>query len=356
MSALSQIENSVKFLEFRRVALRSRNWTSEKLNMNWQANVNSARKLIPTSHRMQLEQWVQAGELYALVDAFFEVPVPVEKVRLETKDTDPLFYDLIAWDKVTYEPPVLVKLTPVALEWFLNSLSLERWGLFVASKSDIHSLAQHFQKFVIARGPDANPYFLRFHDAAVLEILLRTWDPKERATFFGPAHAFALPDLDSVDVVIEENPTRHLRKSPDFPPPEECLVQLRDSQLKLCAEAIDRDLVKVIYWHMRNHHSRPVQFLDRNGLEARVRVAITRARKYGLGTISDLAGYTALMFELAPNFDQHPSFKRVLEDQTITNETKMRRLSQVISDTEWNEAAASYDRHDWAKALAPRKK
>jgi hypothetical protein len=312
-----------------------------------------ARKKVRTTARQRLDQWVRAGELYALVDSFFEVPDAVEKIRLETKDTDPLFYDLIAWDKVTYEPPVLVKVNEPMLDWFLNSLSLERWGLFVASKSDLKTLATHFQKFVIARGPDSNPYFLRFHDAAVLEILLRTWDPKERATFFGPAHAIALPDLDSVEVSIEEN---LLRQKASLPRPEDCLVQLRESQLKLCAEAIDRDLVKVIYWHMRNHHSRPVQFLDREGLEARVQVAIERARRYGLGTISDLAGYAALMFELAPNFDQHPSFRRVLEDQTVPNETKMRRLSQVISDAEWNEAAASYDRDYWVKALAPRKR
>ncbi len=312
----------------------------------------TARKLTSTS-RQRLEQWVGAGELYALVDSFFEVPDAVEKIRLEIKDTDPLFYDLIAWDKVTYEPPVLVKLNEATLEWFLNSLSLERWGLFVASKADLRTLASHFQKFVIARGPDSNPYFLRFHDAAVLEILLRTWNPKERATFFGPAQAFALPDLDSVDVTIDEN---LLRAESGLPRPEDCLVQLRESQLKLCAEAIDRDLVKVIYWHMRNHHSRPVQFIDRDALEARVQVAIQRARRYGLGTISDLAGYAALMFELAPNFDQHPSFRRVLEDQTVPNETKMRRLSQVISDAEWNEAAASYDREYWAKALAPRRR
>lgn len=313
-------------------------------------------KLKALPQRQRLQQWVHAGELYALVDSFFEVPVPVEKLRLETKDTDPLFYDLIAWDKVTYEPPVLVKLTPIALDWLLNSLSLERWGLFVVSKAPIAELAQHFQKFVIARGPDANPYFLRFHDAAVLEILLKTWDPKERAAFFGPAEAFALPDLDSVDVMIEENQQSLLKKRAGFPRPEDCLVQLRESQLKLCAEAIDRDLVKVIYWHMRNHHSRPVQFLDRPGLEARLQIAIHQARRYGLGTISDLASFAALMFELAPNFDQHPSFKRILEDQSIMVEVKMKKLSSAMSDVEWNEAAASYDRNYWAKALAPRKK
>ena len=328
-----------------------------------------SEKFLMTSHgllkanttapsRQRLETWAHQGELYALVDSFFEVPVPVEKVKLQLKDTDPDFFDLIAWDKVTYEPPVLVKLTNEALDWILNSLSTERWGLFLTSNVSIGELATHFQKFVIARGPDANPDILRFHDAAVLDILLRTWDPKERSTFYGPVQAFALPDLDSVDVTIEENSNfaRHADVVPNhFPKPEDCLVQLRDSQLKLCAEAIDRDLVKVIYWHMRNHHSRPVQFLSRDRLEERLRIAIRQARRYGLGTISDLAGFAALMFELAPNFDAHPSFKRILEDSSIAIDSKMKRLSQVISDQEWSEAAASYDRDYWARALAPRR-
>ncbi len=306
--------------------------------------------------RETLQASSHAGELYALVDAFFEVPVPVEKVRLNLRDTDPLFYDMIAWERVTYEPPYVVKLTPDALDWFLNSLSTERWGLFLSSKASLKEIAAHFQKFAIARGPDTNPYFLRFHDAAVLEILLHTWDPKERATFFGPVTAFALPDLDTVGVSFEVNPLFGSKeKYPKLPSPEDCLVQLRDSQLKLCAEAIDRDLVKVLYWHLRNHHSRPVQFIDRGHLEARLKVAIRRARHYGLGTISDLAGYAALMFELAPNFDQHPSFRSVLEDPSLSGDTKMRKLSQTISDQEWSQAAALYDREYWAKALAPQK-
>lgn len=318
-------------------------------------NVNALRQTqapaTSIENRERLEAWAQKGHLYALVDAFFEVPMPVEKVRLETRDTDPVFFELIAWDKVTYEPPFLIKLTSELLDWFLNSLSTERWGIFVASESDLATLASHFQKFVIAKGPDANPYFLRFHDAAVLDVLLRTWDPKERTVFFGPAEALALPDLDSVDVLIENNPGFNFRKGEVFPRPEDCLVQLRESQLKLCAEAIDRDLVKVIYWHLRNHHSKAVQFLDRASLEARVQVTVQIARRYGLGTISDLAGFSALMFELAPNFYQHPSFKRVLEDGTLAPDVKMRKLSQVISDQEWNEAAESYDRHFWTKAL-----
>jgi hypothetical protein len=128
------------------------------------------------------------------------------------------------------------------------------------------------------------------------------------------------------------------------------LIQLKQSQLNKCTEAIDRDLVKVIYWHLRNHHSRSVQFLDKGILEERIQLSIRKARRYNLGTISDLAGFTALMFELAPNFDDHPSFRKVLVDPSIPPEAKMRKLSQVITDREWDEAVKLYDRRFWVAA------
>lgn len=302
----------------------------------------------PSSGSKQLQEWADQGLLYAFVDPFFEIPFPVEKSNLETKDTDPVFYELIAWDQVTYEPPTLVRVTAPVLEWILHSLSTERWGIFLTSELNLVDLARHFQKFVIAKGPDANPYFLRFHDASVLEVLLKTWEPKEKAVFFGPASAFALPDLDTMDVRIEANPFQ--LKSTRVPNPEDCLLNLREQQLRLCGEAIDRDLVKVIYWHMRNHHAKSVQFLEREVLEERIFLSIEKARRYHLGTVSDLAGFTALMFELAPNFDEHPSFKQVLEDPAVPPEVKMRRLSQSITDREWKEASRLYDRNFWTKS------
>lgn len=301
-----------------------------------------------------MREWATRGHLFALLDPFFELPVDVEKKRLETRDTDPVFFEVIAWEQVTYEPAYLVKVDLAVLDWLTNTLSTERWGLFLASNLDFETLVRYYQKFVIAKGPDGNPYFLRFHDPSVLEVLLTTWDTRSRSIFFGPTLAFGLPDLDTMDTRIERNP---FPVRPDkLPSSEDCLLQLAESQLRSCSEAIDRDLVKVIYWHLRNHHSKVVQHIDTRTLQRRVQYAISRARRYSLGTIADLAGFTALMFELAPNFDDHPSFRKVLDDPSIRPEHKMRRLSQVISDNEWNEAISLYDRQFWPSVLGPPKK
>ncbi len=311
--------------------------------------MNELLSVGPIMGKIQLQDWVRAGKLYALVDPFFEIPGAAPVYKLETKDTDPLFYDVIAWDKVTYEPPYLLPVSLEILDWFLHTLSTERWGVFLVSGAPMVQLANHLQKFVIARGPDQNPYFLRFHDASVLEVLLTTWSEKERRTFYGPVDTFCLPNLDTMDVHVWDNTCpSHLRQALR---PEDCLLTLRESQLQSCADSIDRDLVKVIHWHLRNHHSRSVQHLHKLVLEKRIYFAIHRARQYALTSISDLAGYTALMFELSPNFDEHPSFRRVLLDPALPPEMKMKRLSQVITDREWDEAILLYDRSFWSAAF-----
>lgn len=291
-----------------------------------------------------------AGKLYALLDPFFESYAFEPSRKLELRDTDPQFYEMIAWDRVTYEPPRLVQVPLEGLSLLLDGLSTERWGVFVISRYSLEELAMHLQRFVIARGPDENPYFLRFHDASVLGVLLETWDASSRARFFGPIDAFGLPDLDSMEVKIVGSPVGV--RSRKAVRPEACLLDLGRKQLEQCGRAIEGDLVKVIQWHLRGHHSRVVQHLSREQLEKRVEVAVMRARRYGFQSVSDLAGFAALMFELAPNFDEHPSFKRVLTDRDTVPEMKLRRLSQTISENDWKEALQLFDREFWPRSLA----
>lgn len=295
--------------------------------------------------RERLTKYAMAGKLFALLDPFFENFAFEPNRKLEIRDTDPQFFEIIAWDRVTYEPPKLVQVPLEGLSILLDGLSTERWGVFVVSRFSLNELADHLQRFVIAKGPDQNPYFLRFHDASVLGVLLETWNADALAKFFGPIDMFGLPDLEDMSIRMVESPVGARSRKPVRP--EACLLDLGNRQLEQCGHAIERDLVKVIYWHLRNYHAKVVQHLDREVLQSRISVTITRGRGYGLQTISDLAGFAALMFELAPNFDEHPSFQKILSDKQILPELKLRRLSQTISEKDWREAMSRYDRSFW---------
>jgi hypothetical protein len=303
--------------------------------------------------REALTKCAMAGKLYALLDPFFDGFAFEPSRKLELRDTDPQFYEIIAWERVTYEAPRLARVPLEGLSILLDGLSTERWGVFVISRFSLTDLANHLQRFVIARGPDQNPYFLRFHDASVLSVLLETWSADARAKFFGPIDAFALPDLEDMRIRMLQSPLGARSRKPVRP--EACLLDLERVQLEKCGEAIERDLIKVIYWHLRNYHAKVVQYIPRYQLEGRISVTIERGRSYGLQSVSDLAGFSALMFELAPNFDQHPSFQRVLRDSSILPELKLRRLSQTISEKDWREAMNLYDRHQWRELEAAKK-
>lgn len=309
------------------------------------AAASSLRAADSMASREKLSMLAAKGRLFALVDPYFESFNFGNQRKLELRDTDPQFFEMIAWDKVTYEPPRLTQVPLEGLSLILDGLSTERWGVFVVSRFGLEALADHLQRFVIARGPDQNPYFLRFHDASVLGVLLKTWSSSARAKFFGPIDAFGLPDLETMNVRLIESPVG--ARSRRAVRPEACLLDLEREQLNQCSKAIEEDLVRVIYWHLRNHHAKVVQHLERYDLEERVNVTIARGRGYGFQTIADLAGYSALMFELAPNFDEHPSFRKILADRELLPELKLRRLSQQISETDWREALARYDKSFW---------
>ncbi len=323
------------------------------LNSNSNSNYNPDWAQDSRKSRELLTKYAMAGKLFALLDPFFDGFAFEPNRKLELRDTDPHFYEIIAWDRVTYEAPRLVQVPLDGLSVLIDGLSTERWGVFVVSRYSLSELAEHLQRFVIARGPDQNPYFLRFHDASVLSVLLETWSEDARAKFFGPIDMFGLPDLEDMRIKMIESPLGARSRKPVRP--EACLLDLESAQLEKCGAAIERDLVQVIYWHLRNYHAKVVQFIKRDQLEGRIAIAIERGRTYGFQTVSDLAGFSALMFELAPNFDEHPSFQRVLRDTGILPELKLRRLSQTISERDWREAMSLYNRQAWRDLEAVKK-
>lgn len=313
----------------------------------------SSKKEIPAQGPVDaeslLESSAEKGQLYALIDPFFHLPFDLPVYPLNIRDTDTELYEMIAWDKVFYQPPYLVPVNLETLKWIHWTLSTERWGVFVVCSSDMNTLGRHLQKFVITRGPENTPYFLRFHDAAVLETLFQKWDEYTRHLFMGPIENIIIPSLDDLEFHLLKLPQANEINKVSEKKPEDCLLILTQDQLQACAEAIEKDLIRLIYWHLRSYHGRVVQYLDRHVLFDRIEMGLRCARSYELSGISDLAGYVALMFELTPNFDQHPSFARVLLDPRLAPEQKMRKLSHVITDEEWREAKSFYERNSWSE-------
>src|SRR4051812_18456403 len=78
--------------------------------------------------------------LYALIDPAIKLPGAIESAPLQFRDTDPLFFEMIAWDKVRFRAPTLARVTPEHFEWLAESLPLERWGFFITSSFSFWSV------------------------------------------------------------------------------------------------------------------------------------------------------------------------------------------------------------------------
>jgi hypothetical protein len=82
-----------------------------------------------------------------------------------------------------------------------------------------------------------------------------------------------------------------------------------------------------------------------------IRVAIARARKYGLTKDEQVMGFVSVMFEIAPNFDEEPVLQRIL---TNTRLSPSERWEALFADTPelnaaWERAAHPkfYDANAW---------
>ncbi len=91
----------------------------------------------------------------------------------------------------------------------------------------------------------------------------------------------------------------------------------------------------------------PVDELPEEMLYDLVRVGIARARSYGLTFESAIAAFTAVMFEVAPNFDAHRLCQVLLDDEEIEPNARLDELMNVLNEKNWESVRAEYDPNAW---------
>ncbi len=74
---------------------------------------------------------------------------------------------------------------------------------------------------------------------------------------------------------------------------------------------------------------------------------MARAKDHGLKLESSLASFVILMFEIAPNFDEHPVFKKYMNDSSVDPDDRVDRMLDQATDQDWDEARSRYDFVAW---------
>ena len=125
------------------------------------------------------------------------------------------------------------------------------------------------------------------------------------------------------------------------------MVRIRAEQLQAFQPLAEAAFVNRVVQHLREYHASVVERLPDDMLRERVRYGLSRARQYGLSWESSLTAFVALMFEIAPNFDEHPRIQYVLRDERVPPNSRIDALQERVSEQDWEEAEQRYDEDAW---------
>ena len=125
---------------------------------------------------------------------------------------------------------------------------------------------------------------------------------------------------------------------------------IRKEQIQHFIAKDDSELVELIVQAIREANSERVSDYEDKKLEEMVKIGIDRARSYDLERGEDIAAFVALMFEIAPNFDEQEEIKTILADTNYAPSERINQLWKRASDEAWEEAEQSYKADVWFSA------
>ena len=289
------------------------------------------------------------GRLYALVDACDAPDVPGKMAEWGEERAVSLYRGM-AEEEFSAFAPYLAQIDGDALDWIADTLWPTPWGLFVVSGETLPALRSHFRRFLIVDDPQGEEMYFRFYDPRVLQKYLPTCNDRELRQVYGPIQAFVFGDPEQTDTLTQT------ARGPEagLPAPAPAVTRrvgerfpIRAEQMAAFGAEAEAAFEQRLMAHLREHHRARVCDLPDGVLLDMTRTGIARARRYGITWESNLIAFVALMFEVAPNFDQHPRMQMILTGHNIDPENKIDLLVERTPENVWREVKARSDVSQW---------
>ncbi|MDQ3684472.1 MAG: hypothetical protein M3430_02560 [Acidobacteriota bacterium] len=129
------------------------------------------------------------------------------------------------------------------------------------------------------------------------------------------------------------------------------MLKIRPEQIEVFQPQAEVAFIERLMAHLRQEHASVVGRLPDDVLKDMVESGLTRARQYGLTWESNLTAFVALMFEVAPNFDEHPLIQRILTDENVPPDDRIDVLIERTTEQNWEAAKEGYDADAWFPEL-----
>jgi hypothetical protein len=118
------------------------------------------------------------------------------------------------------------------------------------------------------------------------------------------------------------------------------MLTIGKQQLAALKESIERAYSRDVARYIRAEHPEAAGELSDEEFLRRVSLGIARAESHGLTWDSSITAFVAIMFEVAPTFDEQPAISRVLEDTSLPPNQRIDALWERTTDEDWDEAEA----------------
>lgn len=122
---------------------------------------------------------------------------------------------------------------------------------------------------------------------------------------------------------------------------------IKDEQLQAMREDNYPRLIETIAQYLRDNHESAVIGFNDEELRAMIRVGIKRAEKYEMNSDAGFGAFVAIMFEVAPNFDEHPNINKALTDENISPNSRILDIVHRTTKKDWDEAEKAYNPDVW---------
>jgi hypothetical protein len=132
---------------------------------------------------------------------------------------------------------------------------------------------------------------------------------------------------------------------------------IRAEQMAVFQKRADDDFARRLGAHLReNYETTVVRLPDKettvaelsdDELNALVNIGIERSRQNGFSYESTISAFTAIMFDVAPNFSEHEIAQPILKDENAEPNSRIDKLLEQLTEEDWNTIKNSYDASAW---------
>lgn len=139
--------------------------------------------------------------LYAVLDAC-DAPAVPQKARELGLGRAVSLYRGSAEEMYWAIAPYLFVVDEALLEWIVETLWDEPFGIFAVAHGGLDEVRRHFRRFLVVQAPNGEQWYFRYYDPRVLKTFLPTCTQDEINEIFGPIESFGIPAEEAGTVML----------------------------------------------------------------------------------------------------------------------------------------------------------